>query len=218
MPLILRRDPGGLSLLPLGLYRVDDKKETGETKIGIGGIKFSPQLVQCSYQAHSPVDRSLVGLLGCLAERRINLPFLCSSPADGGAQSTFCVAATDFTLVDTLLDSHPWACDAIPTGSCGGTKKSGGPSLRDGLRIIHGVGTLTLFPHRRSLLLLGRVVELLGQAEITVHSLCTSISALAINIDYPLLDQAVHVLERVVELPDNHAPFRPEFSVRQINS
>ncbi len=218
MPLILRRDPGDLSLLSLGLQRVDAYKETGKTKIGIGGIKFSPELVQYSHQALSPADRSLAGLLRCLAERRINLPFLCLSFADSRAHSTFCIAATDHAQVEMLLDAYPRTSDKDYPGFSGRGQSSKIRFLRDQLQSIHGVGTLTLFPHRRSLLLLGRVVELLGQAGISIHSLCTSISALAINIDYLLLDQAVAVLERMVELPDNHAPFRPEFSVRQINS
>jgi hypothetical protein len=65
--------------------------------------------------------------------------------------------------------------------------------------------------------MLGHIVAILGQSGIVIQSLCTSISALAINVPYHLLDTAVEVLEKIVELPDNHAPFRPEFSVRQIS-
>jgi len=110
-----------------------------------------------------------------------------------------------------LLAANSMPCDTEHPRS------PNGASLCDQLQVIHGVGTLTLFPHRRSLALLGRVVEILGQSGMSIHSLCTSISALAINIDFVLLDQAVEVLEKIVELPQNHAPFRPEFWVRQIS-
>ncbi len=192
--------------------------EIGETKIGIGGIKFSPELVQYTHQAVSPVDRSLADLLRRLSEHRINLPFMCSSVAGDAIHSTFCVAAGDFAQVEMLLEANPLQSEPAPLFSLGGVPGPGSLSLRDQLQIIRGVGTLTLFPHRRSFALLGRVVEILGKSGLVIHSLCTSISALAINIDYPLLDLAVEVLERITELPDNHAPFRSEFCVRQINS
>ena len=85
------------------------------------------------------------------------------------------------------------------------------------LQIVHQVGTLTLFPHKRSLDMLGLAVEVLISAGITIHSFCTSISALAVNIDYHRLDSAAAALRRVFELPENHAPFRPEFCVRQLS-
>lgn len=169
--------------------------ETGETKFGIGGIKFSPELVQYTHHAVSAADPSFAELLRRIAERRINLPFLCTGLAGEQIHSTFCIAAADSALVEMLVDA----------------------SLRTRLQVVFRVGTLTLFPHRRSLALLGRVVETLAEAGIVVYSLCTSISALAINIDYPLLDRAVEVLGDIVDLPENHSPFRPEFCIRQIN-
>lgn len=173
----------------------DYLSETGATRIGIGGIKFSPELVQYTHRAGSPADRSLADLLRRIAERRINLPFLCASAVGEDIHSTFCVAAADFALVEMLVDSP----------------------LRARLQVVFRVGTLTLFPHRRNLALLGRAVEALEGSGIVIHSLCTSISALAINIDYLLLDRAAEVLGGIVELPENHSPFRSEFRIRQIN-
>ena len=184
--------------------------ETEEIKIGIGGIKFSPELVQYTHHSRLPADELPVDFLRCLTEQRINLPFLCSCSVGDGVRSTFCVTASDAPRVEMLLT------DGVAAGGRN-WQSSEGVSLLDQLEIIHGVGTLTLFPHRRSLMLLGRVVEILGQSEITIHSLCTSISALAINIDYQLLDQAVGELRKIIELPNDHAPFRPEFCVRQIS-
>ncbi len=185
-------------------------------KIGIGGIRFSPELVQYTHHAVLPADRSLADLLRRLAEQRINLAFACTGAVGETVHSTFCLAAGDFAAVEMLLDAEPSPNEYTPCRPQDGAGYPGGPSLRAQFEIIHRVGTLTIFPHRRSLLLLGRVVETLAQAGIAIHSLCTSISALAINIDYLLLDRAVEALEKIVELPDNHAPYRPEFCIRQI--
>ena len=180
-------------------------------KIGIGGIKFSEELVHVSCRAVSPSDSSFAGLIKGIAANRINIPFVCSGCYGEEVLSSFCIAAVDFLALERLLETLPLADEpANPLSSAGLL------NLQT-LTITRPVGTLTLFPHRRSLTLLGRIVEILGQSGIGIHSLCTSISALAINIDYPLLDQAVEVLEKIVELPEDHAPFRSEFCVRQIS-
>ena len=174
-------------------------------KIGIGGIKFSGELVHISHRALSPSDTSFLDLLRGIAENRINIPFVCSAVYGNEIRNTFCIAVADFASVDRLFQQQ-----VKPQFSTG-------LSNREQLTIIHRVGTLTLFPHRRDLALLGRIVTILGEAGIVIHSLCTSISALAINIDFHLLELAVEVVGEIVELPENHAPFRPEFCVRQVS-
>lgn len=163
-------------------------------RIDIGGIRFSVELVHYRHLQRSPDDRSLAGLLRVVAERRINVPFFCSGRTGELAASSLCVAAADALQVDQILS----AMDACRVAK------------------IERVGTLTLFPHRHSPGLLGRVVAALAGAQIAIHSLCTSISALSLNIDFDLLDRAAAILQPVVSLPEHHAPFRPEFAIRQI--
>ncbi len=181
-------------------------------KIGIGGIKFSEELVHISHRTVVPADSSFADLIRRLAEKRINVPFVCSSVYDDAALCTFCIATTDFPSLERLL--------AAPStlGEPADALSSALLSNPEHLKITQRVGTLTLFPHRRSLALFGRIVELFGQSGIIIHSLCTSISALAINVDYHALDLVAEVLGKIVELPENHAPFRPEFCVRQIST
>ena len=174
-------------------------------RIVIGGIRFSVELVHYRHHQLSPVDRSLADLLRAIAERRINMPFFCSGREGELASSSFCVAAADALQVDQVvltLDAGP-ATEAAP-------------AMAGRLAKIERVGTLTLFPHRHSPGLLGRVVAALAGAHIAIHSLCTSISALSVNIDFDLLDRAAAILQPVVSLPEHHAPFRPEFAVLQI--
>ena len=188
-------------------------------KIGIGGIKFSEERFHLTHRANSATDRSFSELLRELAEHRINLPFVCTRSGGEVHISTFCIAAGDFPLLANLLDDLP-GLDLPPeqVGSLAFGQKFAGTSLRSHLEVIPRVGTLTLFPHRRDFSLLGRVVEGVARSGIVIHSLCTSISALVLNIDYVQLDRAVKALEDIVKLPDNHAPFRSEFCVRQSNS
>ena len=65
--------------------------ETEEMKIGIGGIKFSPELVQYTHHACLARRQIAVGLLRRLAEQRINLPFLLSrSVGDESPEHLLC--------------------------------------------------------------------------------------------------------------------------------
>lgn len=189
----------------------DYLSETGAMKIGIGGIKFSEELVHVSHRAVAPGDSAFADLLKRIAENRINIPFICSGMYGDDVLSTFCVAVTDLALLARIVGNQPSFAKE--------TKSRSAHDLLNHacLKFTQNVGTLTLFPHRRSLALLGRIIEIFGESGIVIHSLCTSISALAINIDYPLLDFAVDVLGEIIELPDDHAPFRSDFCVRQVS-
>jgi hypothetical protein len=84
------------------------------------------------------------------------------------------------------------------------------------VEIIPSVGTLTLFPHRNSYKILGLLMHFFGKHGFPVHSLGTSISTIALNTDYILLDEITEKLQKVFELPENHAPFRQDFRLTQI--
>lgn len=175
-------------------------------KIAIGGIKFSGELAHFLYRPAESGGPSLEALLAGLTQARVNLPFL-SVLGGSGDEAVFCVAEGEFQTVESVLrrlfsvpgNGETWPADhQFP-----------------GLMVRRRVGTLTIFPHRRSYAMVGRVLATLSAAGIVIHSFCTSISALAINIDYQLLVRAVEVLDGLVELPENHAPFHPEFCVCQ---
>jgi len=182
-------------------------------KIGIGGIKFSEELVQITLCTALPCVNPdlLVELIGRIAAKRINIPFVCSGRHGKNSLNTFCIGVADFQTFERILE------DVRLPEKKGGFSSGEGPSQYTTLQIVHQVGTLTLFPHKRSLDMLGLAVEILTSAGIAIHSLCTSISALAVNIDSHRLDFAAQVLRSTFELPENHAPFRPEFCVRQLS-
>lgn len=164
-------------------------------KVRIGGIKFSEELVQVTVACKSPHDSSISQLLKLIAERAINIPFLCHSTVSKTPESIFCVDHCEFGKVQHILDL---SFDSERVG------------------ITSSVGTLTVFPHKNDFRLLGRIIALFGSQSFPIHSLSTSISAIAVNTDYFLLDEITEQLSLVLELPENHAPFRQGFRVTQI--
>ena len=74
-------------------------------KISIGGIKFSEKLTQISLVKKMADDSSVDDLLGLLAQKRINIPFLChSSTTYPNHRSCFCVSYENFPSVQSLLN------------------------------------------------------------------------------------------------------------------
>lgn len=165
-------------------------------KVRIGGIKFSEELVQVTIACQSPDDSSIYQLLRLIAERNINITFLCHSDVTKTPESIFCVDRSDFGKIQQLLNFSSFQNEHVS--------------------IVTSVGTLTLFPHRNELKLLGLVINCFGKYGFPIHSLSTSISAIALNTDYLLLNEIAEKLQYIFALPENHAPFQQGFKVTQI--
>ncbi len=164
--------------------------------IHISGIKLSNELVQFNWVKHTSETVAGSDFFRLLAENRVNISFLCTGTLEEGKISCCCVETEYFDLVKKLLEQ---AAD-----------------MRQDIEILPHVGTLTLYPHRCNLKLLGLVMSELGKAGIPVYAIGTSISALTLSTDYRLLNRAVDILGEVMNLPPNHAPFRPEFRIKQL--
>ena len=92
---------------------------------------------------------------------------------------------------------------------------AGEPKLSEGLEFVPGVGTLSIFPHHSNLKLLGLSFCLFGRQNLPLYGVASSISSLTFITDYAQLDNAVSILLEYMDLPPNHAPFRPEIHVIQ---
>ncbi len=92
---------------------------------------------------------------------------------------------------------------------------AGEPKLKENLEFIPNVGTLSIFPHHSNLKLLGVSFYLLSKVRLPLYGMASSISSLTFITDYSLLDEAVTTLLEYMDLPANHAPFRPETHVIQ---
>lgn len=168
-----------------------------EQKIRIGGIKFSEELIQITVACPSPDNSALCQLLQLIAEKNINISFLCHSVLTGTPGCNFCVGSTELARIRNIL-----SCSSMPEKDRG---------------IIESVGTITIFPHRNDIRLVGRVIQLFGRNGFPLYSFCTSISAITFNTDYLLLDTIATELQTLLLLPENHAPFRQGFRVTQIS-
>lgn len=168
--------------------------------IRLGGIKFSEELVQITVNQTTPSDSAIQDLLGHIRAQKINIPFLCyADEQDNSCSSTvFCVSVSDFDAVQQLLNLNTLQLSSFS--------------------IIESVGTITTFPHRNSYEVIGKIVTILGQHNHPIYSLSTSISALALNTAFSQLDDIVLLLlKHDFELPENHAPFRPEFQLKELS-
>lgn len=167
-----------------------------ENRTPIGGIKLSEELVQI--RIFLSVDMySVTTLLKPIAAQQVSIGSLSHTATKSGASLLFTVARDDF---DT-------AYGALCT--LGGVWK-------EDIQSLHGLGSISIFPHRNSALLLTDVCCLFARNNLPIHSLATSISAISITTDYSLIDKACQCIENIFSLPENHAPFRQEFRIQQI--
>lgn len=165
-------------------------------KIRIGGIKFSEELVHITAKCDRDSANTMPTLLQLIAEKHINIPFLCYSTTKNTPKTCFCVGNGDFEAVQQILNTRALQSTNIT--------------------VVPSVGTFTIFPHRNSFDFIGQILKVINELNFPLYSLSTSISALAFATDYHLLDQLAEKLATIVELPENHAPFRQEFQLKQI--
>ncbi len=160
-------------------------------KMKISGIKLSTELVQINLLPAAEVSASR--LFHDLAGLKINMPMITLDSAEGRLAGACCIAAEDRFLAAPVLEG---------AGSS--------------IEVIEKVGSLTVFPHRARLDLLDCTLSGFARNDLPVYAVASSFAALTFTTDYGRLDEAVDCLLEKAVLPDNHAPFRPEFKVRQI--
>lgn len=161
-----------------------------QKRINIGGIKLSPELAQFSCSRRKTDPCFLVPLLQTIAQHKVNIVYFSLSDSPDEVNLTFCVEAVHRATVHATL---------------------GNSIVRvEQLQHQDSAGTVTLFPHKNSLNLLGRVFATCGSRSLAISGLLTSISALSFLTPYSFLDDTVAALTTMLELPENHAPFRPQ--------
>ena len=165
-------------------------------RISVGGIRLSPELVQFSYTRPVTEQCFLAPALLRIAGRHINISFLSISATLDQVSTSLCTEAAYHLEVLGILQ----ATVKIPQQ----------------LQCIASVGTLTLFPHRNSFVLPGRILQAFTANNLPIYGMCTSISALSVVTAFNTFDSAIQALEDVIEIPENHSPFRQELTIRQI--
>lgn len=161
----------------------------------INGLKISGELCLVRLHAESRDSGLLPAFCSLLAGSQMNMPFLSTESQVSGIHTTCCVDAAHQALLKRLLSAEPL--------------------LQERAEYTAGVGLLTLFPHQSRLMLFGRSLRALAQADLRVFAMASSIGALTYVLDYARLDKAAAVMQACFELAGNHAPFKAEFTVAQ---
>jgi len=159
-------------------------------KLPIGGLKLSSELIQIRLLPNSGF--SVHEMFRCLADHKINVMMVSLDATDGELTGIGCIFAEDRLLAEAALKPLAAALD-----------------------MISPVCAMTIFPHQARLLLIGKILSALGEDKLPVYGMASSHSALTLTTDYRRLDDAVSAVCRIVSLPENHAPFRPDFRIKQ---
>ncbi|MEW6187581.1 MAG: hypothetical protein AB1585_17770 [Thermodesulfobacteriota bacterium] len=160
-------------------------------KFSVGGLKLSAELVLLRLKASEAVQ--IVHMFRVLTEHQINLIGVTLDAFHGRLDGVCSLLAEDRVKAEKVLGIFQ---------GC--------------LEMTAPVGTITVFPVQARIELLSALFAAWGGAGLPLYHIASSTSSLTITTDFQLLDDAVSVVSRVVSLPENHAPFRPEFRVKQI--
>lgn len=160
-------------------------------KLPVGGLKLSPELVQI--RLFPQTVRVIDEMFRRLAEKQINVTGIIFENLEEQPEVRCTLLAEDRPVAEQAL-----------------------LEFKGSFSVHSGVGTLTVFPHQARLELVGEVLSALGKENLPIYGMASSFSSLIVTTEYGRLDDAVRAVCQVISLPDNHAPFRPEFRVKQL--
>jgi hypothetical protein len=164
-------------------------------KLSIDGLKISGELYLVRLRAESWGSGLLPAFCRLLAGSQLNIPFLATESRAGGIQAACCVDAAHQTVLKRLLNAEP--------------------QLQARAEYTAGVGLLTLFPHQSRLMLFGRSLRALTQADLRIFAMASSVGALTYVLDYARLDKAAAIMQAYFGLDEKHAPLKAEFAITQ---
>jgi len=159
-------------------------------KVRISGIKLSSELVLLNLPDPDYSAFSISLLFHILNENRINMPFVAVSSMGTGFSGSCCVSSQDIDRVRNIVDS-----DNI---------------LKTKVQYIYGVGMVSVFPHQRSMKVLGLSLHAFTKEHLPLLGMASSISALTFITDYIRLDEVAASLAGCLNLPVNYTPLRDD--------
>jgi aspartokinase len=163
-------------------------------KLRINGLKLSEELVLLRVEA--PAD-GLAQLSRLLGNNQINILFMTTAAVSDRIYGYCCIDSDKAHAVEALINQAPQLASAV--------------------RMISGVGLLTLFPHQSNLRMMGLALECLGKHRIGIHALASSIATVTFVIDYHRLDDVAEILTNCFELPQSATPARSILRVRAMD-
>jgi aspartokinase len=167
-------------------------------KLKIGGLKLSSALCQFELAGWDPPQKILSAASGLLSAQKINIEFLThNTDKSNRCQISLCVGEENFSAAATLFQKDDW----LP--------------LNWTVISTENVGMVTIFPYQSALAVLGIVLGAWKENSVPVYGVATSLSAISILTDFSAIDKAVEVIQASFQLPDNHAPLKPELHYYQ---
>jgi len=148
------------------------------------GINISSELGLLNLFGFEDFPVSVFPLIQAFKKNRINIPFLSTSFSRKERMATsFCFSQKDTGRVKELVRNHE--------------------NLENHFCFTDSVGLLSVFPHSSSLHLLGSTLSALGQANLSLIGMASSISSLVFVLKYNELEKAVDSLKICCLSPDS---------------
>ncbi len=77
------------------------------------------------------------------------------------------------------------------------------------------VGIITVFPHQSAVMILGVIMASWAGQSIPIYGIATSLSAISFVTDYHKMDRAIKISQALFQMPEDHAPIKPEIRYQQ---
>jgi aspartokinase len=167
-------------------------------KIPVNGLKLSGPFAALWVAAEGLQEPPLGALYRWLTGNRVNIAYMTAGDALSSAPALCCIDRTALAKVTAMLDNDP--------------------QFRDRVRLGSDAGLLTLYPHRSSLTVLGSALQQLGEHEICIHGMASSISALSFVVPFEQLERAGDILGQGLQLPESASPMGATVQIRQEQS
>ena len=155
-------------------------------RIPINGLKLNGPLVSLWVNAADQSDAVFEALYRLLTDTSVNIVYMTAGSGIDARPALCCIDRKDADHVAALLKDNS--------------------VLADGVRLGDDVGLLTFYPHRSSFIALGAALELLGEHEIRIISMASSISALSFVVSMAQLETAGKIISQELELPPGATP------------
>jgi aspartokinase len=162
-------------------------------KVKLGGMKQSLELCQFDLRGPGPREKVVPKVSTLLASQKINIAFLAYNHLNNEFhQLTICPHQYDFIRTSRILNTK----STLPRGWA--------------IQSREHVGILTVYPHRSPIKILGCVLVSWSAESIPIYGIATSLSAISFITDYHNIDKGIEVVQESFQLPDDHAPIKPE--------
>jgi len=157
-------------------------------RLAIGGMKLSMPLVLFRWDAFDP--EALESIFERLGAGRINLPVVWIDHSAAVSSARFCIDAAGSEQALPILQAF------------------------DDIRQIAPVVAISVYPFGKRLTLLGKILQAFAESNLPIHAVGSSLASIVVLGDDTRRAACVEALLRHLRLPENHAPFEPEFRVR----